>query len=239
MVLPTYNERQTVGNTLRQLDEQLSRQGFTSEILVIDDFSADGTADAVSRTPMHVPTRMIVRRKDRGLASAILTGFKEARGSVCVVLDADGSHPASLVPVLAAKVLSHQAEMAIASRYADGGGIRDWKWHRKLLSAGATLLARPLLHGAKVKDPMSGFFALRRSVLSRSRVNPIGFKIGFEILVRCRPWPVVEVPYFFQDRVAGRSKLSGRQVADYIRHLGQLYRFSIFGPSPRPRAGKA
>lgn len=238
VVLPTYNERQSVGLALRQLDDVLSKQRFSSEILVIDDSSADGTAEIARSTLTRVPLRVIVR-KERGLASAILTGLQDSKGRVCVALDCDGSHPTSLVPELANKVLSGEAEMAVASRYVPGGGIADWSYYRRFLSAGATLLARPLLHRSRVKDPMSGFFAVDKVVLAREAVNPIGFKIAFEIIVRCRPFPVVEVPYQFRDRVAGRSKLSGKQAAAFLRHLGRLYRFSLFGSSPHAAAGKA
>lgn len=182
---------------------------------------------------MSLPIRVVVRRKEKGLASAILLGFKEAQGLVCVVLDADGSHPPHVIPDLVSPLLSGRAEMTVGSRYTLGGGISDWTWHRQLMSIAATLLARPLTRSQHVLDPMSGFFAIRKDLLARSGINPIGFKLGFEILVRCRPHPVVEVPYRFQNRRAGRSKLSPKQVADYVRHLGQLYSYAYLGPSRR------
>jgi dolichol-phosphate mannosyltransferase len=218
-----------VATLLRQLDDCLEVQPFTSEIVVVDDNSPDGTADAVSATEMLVKTRVVVRKGEKGLASAVMRGFDEARGRVCVVMDADGSHPVQAVPKIIEPVLSGGAEMAIASRYVPGGGIENWRPRRRILSLGATLVTKPLTHGKDVRDPMSGFFAIDKRILGRAKVNPIGYKIGFEILVRCNPRPVVEVPYQFQDRKGGESKLGPRQVADYVVHMGQLYCYTYLG----------
>ena len=226
VVLPTYNEAATVGHVLRQLDEVLHREPFTSEILLVDDNSKDRTVEVTQSVSLRTPLRIIERRNERGLASAILRGFQEAEGRALVVLDTDGSHPPSLAPTLLKIILWGEAEMAIASRYADGGVVSNWRLDRRLLSMGATLLARPLTNGENVQDPMSGFFAIHKKLLTRTAIKPIGYKLGFEMIVRCGPHPIVEVPYVFQDRVAGKSKLSLRQVGDFIWHVGSLYRYA-------------
>ncbi len=225
-MLPTYNEAATVGHVLRQLDEVLSRETFRSEILLVDDGSEDGTVDVAQQLTLRTPLRIIVREGERGLASAILNGFNAAEGRVVLAMDSDGSHPPSLAPTLIKVVMSGEAEMAIASRYVEGGYVVNWRMERRLLSAAATLMALPLTNGTKVQDPMSGFFAVDKHILWRSSVRPIGFKLGFEILVRCRPLPVVEIPFVFHDRLAGSSKLSFRQIADYVWHVASLYRFA-------------
>ena len=226
VVLPTYNEAAMVGPVLRQLDEVLSRESFRSEIIIVDDNSRDGTVEIAEKLALRTPLRIIVRTEERGLASAILKGFTEARGKVAVVMDTDGSHPPSLAPTLIRVVLTGEAEMAIASRYVEGGYVVNWRMDRRLLSAAATLMALPLTNGLRVQDPMSGFFAIHRDVLARAPVRPIGYKLGFEILVRCRPNPVVEIPFVFHDRIAGSSKLSFRQIADYAWHVASLYRLA-------------
>jgi dolichol-phosphate mannosyltransferase len=211
---------------LRQLDQVLSEQPFTSEIIVVDDDSTDGTAEVIRSTEMRVKTRVVVRKGEKGLASAIVRGLAEAKGRACLVMDADGSHPVRLVPQLLKPVLSGEAEMTIASRYREGSGVENWPLHRRLISTGATALTKPLTHGKDVRDPMSGFFAIDKRILGREKLDPIGYKIGFEILVRCNPRPVVEIPYQFQDRQGGKSKLGPRQMADYVMHIFRLYRYA-------------
>ncbi|EQD35922.1 dolichyl-phosphate beta-D-mannosyltransferase [mine drainage metagenome] len=230
VILPTYNEREALPPLLRALGEILSRQGFRSEILVVDDDSPDGTAEVARSTALPVPLTVRVRRGERGLASAILFGLREAGGRVAVVMDADGSHPAVTVLPLVKAVVEGGAEMALASRYTSGGETRDWPLGRRLISHGATFLARPL---TSARDPMTGFFALDRAILSRSSLDPVGYKIALEILVRSRPAPIQEVPFVFTERSVGRSKMGAREMARYLRHLGRLYRFRILNQRPR------
>jgi dolichol-phosphate mannosyltransferase len=230
VVLPTYNERDSLPSLLRALGEVLPRQGFRSEVLVVDDDSPDGTAEVARSMPMPVPLTVRVRKGERGLASAILLGLREARGRVAVVMDADGSHPVGTVPPLARAILGREAEMALASRYMRGGETRDWPLGRRLISHGATFLARPL---TSARDPMSGFFAVDRSILDRTSLDPVGYKIALEILVRSRPFPIKEVPFVFTERSVGQSKMGTREIARYLRHLGRLSRFRIFTRRPR------
>ena len=247
VVLPTYNEREALPPLLLSLGETLSPQPFRSEVLVVDDDSPDGTAAVARATALPVPLTVRVRKGERGLASAILLGLREARGRVAVVMDADGSHPAVTVVPLVRAVVEGGAEMALASRYMSGGETRDWPFFRRLISHGATFLARPL---TSAHDPMSGFFALDRGILARATLDPVGYKLALEILVRCRPAPIKEVPFVFTERSVGRSKMGTQEMMRYLRHLGRLYRFRLLprrlrgpgrggsgDPSPRPGEG--
>ena len=234
LILPTYNERLSLPPLLHQLSERLQGQPWSWEILVVDDDSPDGTAQAARDSGIPGPLRVIVRSGERGLASAILRGLWEARGRVALVLDADGSHPPELVVPLVDEVLSGRCEMALASRYIRGGSTRGGPLRRRFLSRGATLLARPL---TPVKDPMSGFFAVDREILSRARLDPVGYKIALEILARCRPAPVREIPFEFRDRREGESKMGAGEVLRYLRHLGRLYRFRLAGRLPLGQRG--
>jgi dolichol-phosphate mannosyltransferase len=236
VVLPTLNERATVADLLKELDKHLSAQSFSTEILIVDDSSTDGTVEAALAVQTTIGVRAIVRKNQKGLASAVLRGFDESLGQVCLVMDADGSHTPSLAPALLRQVISGKAEMAIGSRYVEGGGIKNWGIRRRLISLGATLLAQPLTHGEHVTDPISGFFAIDKRILGRGQVNPLGYKIGFEILVCCRPHPVAELPYVFQDRLAGKSKMSPKQMTEYMRQVGQLYRYTYLGNASKPTA---
>ena len=220
VIVPTFCERERIEKTLQELDAQLCSVGVAAEILVVDDDSPDGTARLASLAYTVCPKRVHVRRAERGLSTAVLHGAALARGRVCLVMDADGSHSVDLVPSLLQAVLSGRAEMAIATRYGDGGGTSDWPLRRRVVSWVARLLARPL---TAVTDPMSGFFSFDTTIVRRGALSPVGYKVGLELLVRCRPSPVLEVPYVFRDRDAGSSKMSSRQIAEYLRHLQRLY----------------
>jgi dolichol-phosphate mannosyltransferase len=232
VILPTFNERENVERILQELDVHLIRLPYRTEIVVVDDNSPDGTAQVARTTFTQVRTRVLIRRDGRGLSSAILWGSRSTRSRACLVLDADGSHPVDMAATLLTMVLEGKAEMAIASRYMHRGGSVGWPWYRRWISRLATWLARPL---TPVKDPLSGFFAVKTSVLQRTPLQPLGYKLGLEILVRARPDPVLEVPFVFRERWAGRSKLGSRQIWEYAQHLGKLYMYRLFSRSPRAR----
>lgn len=191
-----------------------------SEIIVVDDDSRDGTEEAIARLAETYPVRLITRTTMRDLSLAALDGLRAARGERLVVMDADLSHPPEAIPQLLAGLDDH--EMVIGSRYVPGGQTQNWGGHRKLNSYVATALALPLARG--VRDPMAGFFAMRRAVLERARdLRPVGYKIGLELICRGGP-SVAEVPITFPDRAHGQSKLNLRQQARYLVHLDRLYR---------------
>lgn len=199
---------------------------YASEVLIVDDGSPDGTASFAAALDGGL-YRVLERPSRLGLASAVLEGFRRARGRAIVVMDADGSHPPELIPSLVGPVFDGRAEFVLASRHVPGGsspGLVGW---RRLVSWGAEFLARPLV---TVHDSGSGFFAVGRPVLDRAPLAPIGYKIALEVLVRCNPRPVLEVPFAFGPRVAGESKLGSGQVGEYLHHLARLYAWRAFGP---------
>lgn len=212
VILPTIDEATALRLLLPELRRVLPEG---SELLVVDDASTDGTPEVAEA----LGARVVRRRGPPDLSSAVVEGLREAAHDVCVVMDADLSHPVAIVPQLVAAI-DHGAPMAIGSRHAPGGSIRGWGWRRHLASSVGTALARPL---TAVSDPMSGVFAIRRSAVGIQGLDPIGFKIALELLVR-RGLTPVEVPFAFHDRRHGRSKLRWGVQVDYLRHLGRLYR---------------
>ncbi len=228
IIVPTYNERDNIVELIKRLDKALSEKNIDYELIVVDDNSQDGTPEAAEsmKDKVHGKIKVIVRKNERGLASAVIRGFKEASGKYLVVMDADLQHPPEDVPRIIEK-LREGCDVVIASRYTKGGGIEGWSTIRKIISKGATWLAwifLPRIRG--VSDPMSGFFGLRREVveegLKRNTFSPKGFKILLEILAKGKYEKICEVPFIFRERFAGESKLTGKVMLQYVQHLIKL-----------------
>lgn len=223
IVVPTYNEAQTVPVLARRLQVALGEGDW--ELVVVDDGSPDGTADIAAGLAPDLPVRVVRRPGKLGLASAVMAGWAEAHGDVLVVMDADLSHPPESVPALV-EMLRSGADMAVGSRYVRGGGVVDWPLRRRIVSRVACLMGNALV---PVRDATSGFFAVRRAVIEGVRLNPIGFKIGFEVIARGRHRRVVEVPYTFRDREHGASKFGTREILNYGLQLAQVARDRVLG----------
>jgi dolichol-phosphate mannosyltransferase len=224
VVVPTYREAENLPHLVDRLAAVARDARLRLDLAIVDDDSRDGTAELVRARPEDW-VRLVVRTTDRGLSQAVLEGLGQAKGDVLVCMDADLSHPPETIPRMLEK-LAEGADFVIGSRYTEGGSTADdWGFLRWLNSRVATWLARPLTH---VSDPMSGFFALRRSTFEAGRAfNPVGYKIGLELVVKCRCERVVEVPIHFADRRFGESKLTLAQQLLYLRHLWRLYAFKF------------
>lgn len=231
VVVPTYNERDNLAALAQRLFAVLDPS--TVELLVVDDNSPDRTADLARQLGRTWPVRCIVRREERGLATAVMAGLRDARGELVVVMDADLSHPPERIPALTEALGRTGVQMAIGSRFVAGGHVDlHWPVHRRLNSLVARLLARPL---TPVRDMMSGFFCVRRADLRIDRLRPVGYKIALELIVRHGWDRVVEVPITFADRAAGRTKLNIGEQVRYLRHLTRLYGFVLTGGRARAR----
>jgi len=233
VIIPTYNERDNIIPLVQRIDRAL--QGHACEIVFVDDNSRDGTADMIRNMSSPHPVRLLVRTDKRGLGSAVVDGIGLAGAPVIAVMDADLQHPPETLPGLL-KAMREGADIAVASRYAKGGGCEGWSLLRRVISKGAIVLAHMLLPSVrKVHDPMSGYFMFRRDSIDVAKLKPTGFKILLETLVVGGAKQAAEVPYIFQTRTRGESKLSSRQQIDYLKHLlslfyrsGELWRFLKF-----------
>jgi hypothetical protein len=222
IIVPTINEADNLPLLLARIAAAMA--GTAYEILVIDDGSTDGTEQACRRLAESHPIRLHIRQEPvGGLSGAVVRGFALARGGVLVVMDADLQHPPEALPSLVAPLFAGAACMVIGSRHVAGGRIAgEWGLIRRLNSTVARILARPLI--GPIRDPMSGFFALRRETFAQARrLRPAGYKIGLEIMCKCPVGTVVEVPIDFNLRTHGRSKLNLTQQITYLIHLGRLY----------------
>ena len=224
VVIPTYREARNLEPVARAIERALREQQLAYEILFVDDNSRDGSEELAARLANELPVRMIVRHGEKGLSTAVLRGLDEARGEFVVVMDADLSHPADRIPEIIARLQHGKNDFVIGSRYVEGGSLdRSWGFFRRLNSRVATWLALPL---ARIRDPMSGFFAFRRAALPpRNLLSPIGYKIGLELLVKGEFKRPGEVPIHFVDRVHGESKLTWKEQIRYLRHLRRLYQY--------------
>ena len=223
--MPTYNEKDNVDELVSRTFKACGSSNMECELVIVDDNSPDGTAARAEELARSYNIRVLRRPGKLGLSSAVLDGFGRASGSILVVMDGALSPPPEKIPEMVSKIEKGEAEVVVGSRYAPGGSVENWPVHRRLISKGATLLARWL---TKVRDPMSGFFALRREVIAGVDLDPVGYKIGLEILVKGRYSKAVEVPIRFANRKAGKSKLGGTEYLKYIDHVTMLYEHKRF-----------
>lgn len=223
VIIPTYNERENLEELFSRIDNAL--QGLNYEIVVVDDDSPDRTWEKAQELSSKYPVKVIRRTKEKGLSSAVIRGFKEASGDVFVVMDADLQHPPEVIPKLI-EAIKNGSDIAIGSRYVKGGKVENWPFYRKLISKGAIMVGRIALPKIRdIKDPVSGFFALRKEVVEGVELNPIGFKILMEILIKGKYSKVVEVPFTFGIRARGESKLKGKTIFEYLRHIYRLMKW--------------
>jgi dolichol-phosphate mannosyltransferase len=222
VIVPTFREVENIPHLVERLRVLRQAVGFDLELLFMDDDSGDGSEELVASLDLSW-VRLVTRKTDRGLSQAVLDGLKHSERDLLVVMDADLSHPPEKIPELLT-ALKNGADVAVGSRFTEGGSTADdWGPFRWLNSRVATVLALPL---TSISDPMSGFFAMRRSTLNAGReFDPIGYKILLEIIVKCRCRYVFEVPIHFDNRQWGRSKLSLNEQLKYFRHLRRLYTF--------------
>ncbi len=224
VIVPTYKEALNIPALVERVERVRTKHHLNLEMLIMDDDSRDGTEEAVAALNRDW-VRLIVRKEDRGLSAAVLDGFRHAQNEVLLVMDADLSHPPETIPEMLCR-LRDGADFVLGSRYIEGGTTEEaWGILRWLNSKAATLLARPF---TRLKDPMSGFFAIRRSLLDTAApMNPVGYKIGLEVLVKGRCEKVAEIPIHFSQRFQGESKLSLREQVLYLEHLRRLAEYKF------------
>jgi dolichol-phosphate mannosyltransferase len=237
IIVPTYKEAENLPLLVPQVAAVMSARNWTWELIVVDDNSPDATKHVLDQLSARFPqVRYKIRTTERGLSSAVLAGLSMAVNEFVVVMDADLSHPPEAIVSLVERLAKGDADFVIGSRYVPGGKTEEWSRLRWINSAGATALAKPLV--GTLKDPMSGFFATRRSMLAGADdLNPIGYKIGLELLskMRIEPSRVVEVPITFRNRVHGESKLTLKEQFRYLEHLSRLYDYKFPKGSPRAK----
>ncbi len=223
LVIPTLGEAGNVRKTLDRIRRSLDPLDISYQLIVVDDDSGDGTESIVQGLADEDPRiDLVVRRGERGLAGAIVHGWQNSKAEILGAIDADLQHPPELLTQLWA-AMNQGNDVVVASRYAKQGGVPTWNPVRHLVSRLAVWMTVPLQRpGIFVRDPMSGFFLVRRSCLDDLVLQKRGFKILLEILVRGKVNSVAEVPFTFGSRLAGRSKASIKVAWDYVLLLRRL-----------------
>ncbi len=236
IVVPTYNEAGGIERLVSTVSEVFKRNALDGEIVVVDDNSPDGTGAIVDRLTGTYPVRCLHRPGKMGLSSGVIDGWRFARpeSEALGAMDADFSHDAEMIPRMVQALATGGYGLAVGSRYVKGGGITNWPLRRKVTSLVAIALAKPL---TPLQDITSGYFLVKRDALEGVTLDPIGFKIGLEVIAKAHYGKAIEIPYVFTDRVAGQSKLNQSEILNYLRQLGRIYSQRLRGTPPpkRPR----
>lgn len=244
LVIPTRNEAGNIRALIARIERVTS--GVSAEIIFVDD-STDDTPEVILDVSerSRIPVVLIHRPADErgnGLGGAVVAGIRAARGEWVCVMDADLQHPPELIPKLLRSALEGKAEVVVASRYAGSGEADGLGSLRLAASKLCTFVARFLFPRRlqNVSDPLSGFFLVRREAIDPDRLQPRGFKILFEILLRFPHLAVAEIPFSFQVRYSGETKASAREGLRYLNLLlslrfggafRRLGRFGVVGAS--------
>lgn len=225
LVLPTYNEGGNIRAIIIILCQLLDRVIPSNyELIVVDDNSPDLTWEIAAELLPNYPQLRVMRRiKERGLSTAVIRGWQVASGEILGVIDADLQHPPEVLLQLLQE-MERGADLAIASRNVEDGGVSEWSWIRRFLSRGAQVLGLMILPEVigRLSDPMSGYFMVRRSCIAGKTLSPVGYKISIEVAARGKIDWIAEVGYVFRERQAGESKVTWKQYIEYIQHLLRL-----------------
>jgi len=228
IVVPSYNERDNVKKLVDCIDDALV--GIDHEILFVDD-STDDTPAVIEEISKEKPyVRVKHRTEEKGLATAVILGFKLAEGDYLAVMDADLQHPPAILrPMYAA--LESGADFCVPSRFIPGGDDGGLNWYRGLVSGTARYIGKILLPCLrKISDPTSGLFMFKKEAIEDADLRPVGWKIMVEVLAMAKYQSVVEIPYAFQQRTAGESKLDTKVTLQYLQQCFGLMRRSRKNP---------
>ncbi|PWU00285.1 MAG: polyprenol monophosphomannose synthase [Terriglobia bacterium] len=224
LVVPTFNEIENLSDfltaVLRTLDAALPDR---YEVIVVDDDSPDRTWEAAARMAVVSPQLRVVRRcQERGLARAVIRGWQVARGSVLGTINADFQHPPEMLSRMVERVAD--CDLVVATRHGDGGSLGDWGLKRRVTSWGAGLIGRFLLPEvfARISDPLSGCYLVRRDAIQGVELKPLGYKSLMEVVIRGRLERIRECGYEMRKRHRGKSKVHALHPIQYIRHVFRL-----------------
>jgi dolichol-phosphate mannosyltransferase len=230
IIVPTFREAKNIPALIRRI-AQIDFGPRSFEVIIVDDDSRDGLEEVVIQLRNYFPWIKLLRRYSRrSLSASAVEGFQRARYSTLILMDADLSHPPEKLPEMLAALHEAETDFVIGSRYIRGGSVDEvWPVPRRISSRLSASMAR-LLISASVRDPLSGFFAVKKETLRNGDpLKPIGWKLGLEIMLKCRCKRIREIPIHFSQRLYGKSKLNLRVAVDYWRHVSRLLFYKLWG----------
>ncbi|KOF56412.1 polyprenol monophosphomannose synthase [Clostridium guangxiense] len=220
IIIPVYNEKKNIRELVIRMENALKSKNY--EIIFVDDSNDETTDVIMNLTKQDDKVKLIHREEKRGLSSAVIEGFKEAKGDVFSVMDGDLQHPPEIVPFMLDKI-NEGADIVIPSRFIQGGSDGGLNLFRKFVSWTARYMGKVLFKKLRqISDPTSGIFMLKKSVIANKNLSDIGWKILIEVLVMGEYNNLVEIPYAFDTRNSGESKMSAVVQAQYLKHLFSL-----------------
>ena len=225
IVIPVYRESESLPLLLKEIIDVVGDQDY--EVIVVDDSEDELTKNACTSFFRDSHWTYLHRKKRLGLASAVIDGFNTAKGEWLICMDGDGSHSPEMINRFIVKS-SEEFSVLVGSRYTAGGSLdSNWSWLRQLISKLFCLIVYPL---TKVSDPMSGCFAVKKSLFDEksSKLDPLGYKILLEILVKFKIQNPLEIALDFRLRFKGNSKITLKIMLESLAHLFKLYKFVIF-----------
>jgi dolichol-phosphate mannosyltransferase len=230
IIIPVYQEAKNIPLLVKRL-AAIDFPSTSFETILVDDNSQDRSLEIVNELKLQYPwLKLIVRKQERSWSKSILQGIQEAQYSNLVFMDADLSHPPENIPQMLALLAQAQTDLVIGSRHINGGRVDEkWPFYRKLISRAATWVIKPLLP-CKISDPLSGFIAFRKKAyaINGNLWNPIGTKLGLEVIVKSKARNIVEIPIYFEERKFGESKLlNWKSAINYAKQVQQLWGFKL------------
>jgi len=219
IIIPTYNEKDNLPVLVKEIYSIIKKTDISPEIVVVDDNSSDGTGALAEDLAKKYSIQVLKRPGKAGLSSAILDGLKIAKSDIIGIMDADLSHDPSIIPKMVDAIVRQKNQLVIGSRYIKGGKIENWPLKRRIISWVAVFMAFPF---TRIKDRTSGYFFFNREILEGIELNPVGFKIGLEIMVKGNYKDGKKIPYVFKDRIAGQSKLNTGEIRNYLKQLSSF-----------------
>lgn len=231
IIIPTYNEAQNIPSLIEELFASLNREQIDAEVIIVDDNSPDGTGKVAEEMSQRYPVTIIHRSGKLGLGSAVIKGFKASERPLVGVMDADLSHDPSILNSLINSLRNN--DIAIGSRFEPESTVENWLWWRKIISQIGIILARLL---TRVHDPLSGYFFLRKEVISGLDLETTGYKILLEILVKGYYANVKQIPFRFRIRQHSTSKLSSKEYWLFGKQLLTYAWYKYFHYARTPRS---
>jgi len=219
IVVPTLNEEGNISEVVKRVKELK----IDCELIIVDSNSKDQTRELaeLNAKKLKLPTRVFNTGK-LDLSNSAIFGFRKASSKYALLMDADLQHPPEMIKQLLEKIKKENADVVLASKYVRGSELKN-SFSRLIISKGFIYLVYIFFpRMIKIKDPSSGFFIFRRSLIDKVKLNPVGFRTLLEILIRAKPKKVIEVPFIFGERRMGKSKANLKQVKMHLVHLKRL-----------------